>query len=542
MYVLSSTDETLKETRDLCDLILLGRPNVAIILYLMGVSYEAGKKMFNYNDIRMSVRHVSSLRSIDDLKKDIMANGYKGGLTYVERKDQIAKNKVISFCLWGDAPRYMVGALKNAQLARRLYSDFECWFFIHRPTVPVHICRELEMMDNVRVYYRDDESIASNLFMAWRFGAIDHDHVDVNMSRDVDTRILPREVLAVREWLATDSPFHIMRDSPCHYNRIMGGMFGTRKLPGLAWTKEIGEYFKANASSNDQDFLLSAVYDRVKDVAVIHDEVKKYEGDRCRSFPIPYDTSFNFVGQYVLDDDSRIDMYTDILARYVSEHMPHRVMKKIDLCIVHYTKLTDRKRLMKDQLRETCLDDICSVHWIDSFDREILTPKIVQENYLYRQELCPRPITMGEIANGMAHSHILEECSRRYEVCMVVEDDMIFTPGFTRNLFESLEQAPPDWEVLAIGGAEPTNRYIGQPLSIIKSPTGFTPTGCFVIKQSLARRIVSHRLFKPFSGPIDHNLNHIFAELIPVVYWVEPFIAYEGSKTIFGTSFTDRGF
>ena len=33
--------------------------------------------------------------------------------------------KVISFSLWGDIPRYTVGAIKNADLALRFYPDFD---------------------------------------------------------------------------------------------------------------------------------------------------------------------------------------------------------------------------------------------------------------------------------------------------------------------------------------------------------------------------------------------------------------------------------
>ena len=34
------------------------------------------------------------------------------------------------------------------------------------------------------------------------------------VSRDLDSRVSPREVEAVREWLATSRTFHIMRDHP----------------------------------------------------------------------------------------------------------------------------------------------------------------------------------------------------------------------------------------------------------------------------------------------------------------------------------------
>ncbi|KAK4007260.1 hypothetical protein OUZ56_012420 [Daphnia magna] len=48
------------------------------------------------------------------------------------------------------------------------------------------------------------------------------------MSRDTDSRIIPREEEAVRAWLASDKIFHIMRDHPAHclFGYIMGCRFG----------------------------------------------------------------------------------------------------------------------------------------------------------------------------------------------------------------------------------------------------------------------------------------------------------------------------
>jgi hypothetical protein len=49
--------------------------------------------------------------------------------------------------------------------------------------------------------------------------------VDTFMSRDSDSRIVPREMEAVGEWLAGDRSFHIMRDHPHHcIYAILGGI------------------------------------------------------------------------------------------------------------------------------------------------------------------------------------------------------------------------------------------------------------------------------------------------------------------------------
>ena len=52
--------------------------------------------------------------------------------------------------------------------------------------------------------------------MVWRFLPLLDPRVDVMVSRDLDSRLGPREVAAVTQWLEQDTslPFHVMRDHP----------------------------------------------------------------------------------------------------------------------------------------------------------------------------------------------------------------------------------------------------------------------------------------------------------------------------------------
>ena len=38
--------------------------------------------------------------------------------------------KIISFCLWGDNPKYTIGAIENAKLAKTIYPDWICRFYV----------------------------------------------------------------------------------------------------------------------------------------------------------------------------------------------------------------------------------------------------------------------------------------------------------------------------------------------------------------------------------------------------------------------------
>ena len=127
-------------------------------------------------------------------------------------------------------------------------------------TVPNEIVEELEKMENVKIIFKTGD-LLTNKPMMWRFEAIDDPDVEIMMSRDTDTRFLPREKLAVDEWLESGKTFHIMRDHPHHYYEILGGMFGTRKIPGItSWKMEMDKFVQKDSRMYDQHFLRDMIY------------------------------------------------------------------------------------------------------------------------------------------------------------------------------------------------------------------------------------------------------------------------------------------
>ncbi|QQP40607.1 Uncharacterized protein FKW44_014717 [Caligus rogercresseyi] len=64
--------------------------------------------------------------------------------------------------------------------------------------------------------------------MLWRFLPVQDQEVEVLFSRDLDSRITPREIHAVREFMSTNKSIHAMRDHMQHGTEILGGMWGAR--------------------------------------------------------------------------------------------------------------------------------------------------------------------------------------------------------------------------------------------------------------------------------------------------------------------------
>jgi hypothetical protein len=222
--------------------------------------------------------------------------------------------KVISFSLWGSNPTYNIGAIKNAEQAKIIYPYFECWYYIHKESVPKETIDKLNSFNNVKIIFKTGDLLNENCKpRMWRFEAIDDPNVEIMMSRDTDTRIYQREKLAVDEWLKSNKLFHIMRDHPHHSYCILGGMFGTRKIPEIpSWINIMNNYNQNGNRMYDQDFLKDKIYPQIKDCSIIHASFNKYE-EYSKFFPIDYNEEFNFVGEYVFEDESRSKEHIEIL-------------------------------------------------------------------------------------------------------------------------------------------------------------------------------------------------------------------------------------
>ena len=149
--------------------------------------------------------------------------------------------KVFSVCLWGNKPIYNKGSIRNADLCKKYYPDYEYWIYIHKPSVPVNTIEQLKKKDHVKIIFRNGDLNKCSP-MSWRFESIDDPEVEIMLCRDIDTIILEREVVANEEWLQSGKTFHIMRDHPHHRYLILGGMFSTKKTEKiLKWIDIIYE-------------------------------------------------------------------------------------------------------------------------------------------------------------------------------------------------------------------------------------------------------------------------------------------------------------
>lgn len=215
--------------------------------------------------------------------------------------------RIISFSLWGNNPKYTIGAIKNTQLAPIVYPDWICRFYISNE-VSNEIIKKLE---------QTSEIVKVNNFGNWkltveRFKAIDDD-IECAIFRDTDSRLNFREKAAVDEWLKSDKTMHVMKDHPYHAGfPILAGMWGLKKKGfDLNMTNMLKLYSNSEQYHYDQIFLNNFIWKYYADDCIIHDEFFNN-----KPFPTKR-SSLHFVGQVYDENDLTPDEHIQILQKHI---------------------------------------------------------------------------------------------------------------------------------------------------------------------------------------------------------------------------------
>ena len=216
--------------------------------------------------------------------------------------------KIISFSLWGQNPKYTIGAIKNADLALKLYPDWVCRFYCAN-TVPNQIIDNLKNKSNTQVV--TVEETGNWKFTVSRFLPMSED-IEYMISRDTDSRISDREVQAVREWIDSGNSAHIMRDHPYHGGfPMLAGMFGIKggiikNVEALLKLMNVSEQY-----NYDQIFLGKYIYPFIQDDAMVHDEF--FEN---KPFPTKR-KNLEFVGEVFDENDNNVPQHTETLKKAI---------------------------------------------------------------------------------------------------------------------------------------------------------------------------------------------------------------------------------
>ena len=208
-----------------------------------------------------------------------------------------SEKRVISFGLYGNKPKYLLGGLSNIELAKRYYPGWVCRFYV--ANVGPETTQKLRDAGAEVVISPGPGHMLS------RFLVANDSTVDRFIVRDVDSRLNSRERFAVEEWIRSGLKIHSMRD---HINQIYeynGGMWGAVKgaMPLLA--QKIEHMPLAKKTEGMQDiFTLVELWPLYMNHTLAHDSYNclKYSKGKTphihlRPFPTRRPLNYLHVGQ-----------------------------------------------------------------------------------------------------------------------------------------------------------------------------------------------------------------------------------------------------
>lgn len=213
--------------------------------------------------------------------------------------------KIISFSLWGDNPKYLIGAIENIKIQKQLFPEWKCRFYYHE-SINLRWINDL-IKEGAEIILKNEEPInkpMDNPGMFWRFEVLKDHTIERFMVRDTDGRLTQREKNCVVDWEKSGKEFHIIRDNRMHNTKIMGGMWGATKefIDKINYDDLIQQFNSLtykNLYATDQEFLARMIYPLIKDTACIHDDWTRYSDEKdVRKIP-HFRDGLHYIGEPV---------------------------------------------------------------------------------------------------------------------------------------------------------------------------------------------------------------------------------------------------
>ena len=234
---------------------------------------------------------------------------------------------VISFCLYGNKATYILGMIENIKIAKNIYKNWDIYIYFNETVSENYIKKYLELGAKCIKCQNLSKNKMNFEGMLWRYMPLDEKDVEFWISRDADSRLSQREFNLVEEWMKSNKTLHVIRDHRCHFNCIMGGMFGINnklyreKYSGKIKTiretiKDLYKYFKERPYNVDQIWLNDKFWNVLKDDNIAH--ISK-EARRVYETDILIKSDTHFIGkQYRLPDfkENTFDKKLLISAKY----------------------------------------------------------------------------------------------------------------------------------------------------------------------------------------------------------------------------------
>lgn len=226
--------------------------------------------------------------------------------------------RVISYCLFGTNRKYYVGALENIRLRDIHFSGWVCRFYTTHDNMDNPAILELKKMHGVEVC---GVSLGREINTTGaRFFTIDEPDVEINISRDTDSRLSERDAWAVNKWISMSTPVMTIRDHPAHTTNhaivkhpIMAGMCAF-KPSDINYQDQYTKFIKSKGGyyGVDQAFLRDIIYPVHKNKLTIVSDLQ----ENTISIPVPR-IDYEFIGDTFDENNIRNPNYKNHLKTHI---------------------------------------------------------------------------------------------------------------------------------------------------------------------------------------------------------------------------------
>ena len=195
---------------------------------------------------------------------------------------------IISYSLWGDDPKYTMGAIHNSNLIEKIFPGWIMRVY-HNDTVPKNILKQLRNNKFVELIHVHENKFSwGGLY--WRFYVQDDKSVDRYIIRDLDCRLNRSDKACIDEWISSGKSFHLARCVAVHDIEILGGLWGAiRSDLNINIIQEIQKFhnqIQPNHRGPDQQFLKHIIWPLIKGKCLVHGLDFNYNSGVVRDFPI----------------------------------------------------------------------------------------------------------------------------------------------------------------------------------------------------------------------------------------------------------------
>ena len=211
-------------------------------------------------------------------------------------------------------------------------------------------------------------------------------------------------------------------------------------------------------------------------------------------------------------------------------------MDFLQIYVVHYTPLKERKRFLLNEFNKRSLN----YHFIEDYDRE----KLLDKDLIIFDDKLPKYLCAIQLAHIQAYKEIINS---DYKYNLIFEDDVILHPNFNEKLKKGLEELPDDYDLLFIGDGCGLHIHesIIQPSKLIykkcRTPTfwggdgGTRCTDSYLVSKKCAKKLIKYvenlKVGEIQIRGSDWWLNSVIRDLQLEIYWMEPTIVTQGTQS-----------